>query len=157
MSTAREITRGGNFGGESVMSIVHRAVGVVSAAADATTAAAGAVGGAAVYGIIGGVQGTAAGIRTGLSSGRYSTPAAVLTLAAVGAAGLVDWPVVLAVGGTALVVRQLTRRSGEAAARTPAVSASSSTRRASPAKSTARVSEIPPRKSTGSRRPRTKR
>jgi hypothetical protein len=47
------------------MSIVDRALGVVSAAADATAATAGAVGGAAVNGIIFGVQGTAAGVRTG--------------------------------------------------------------------------------------------
>src|ERR1700692_2064946 len=109
-----------NFVGESAMSIVHRAVGVVSATADATAAAAGAVGGAAVNGIIGGVQGTAAGIRTGLSSGSHSTPAAVLTLAAVGAAGLVDWPVLLAVGGTALVVGQPSGSPAYGEARTPA-------------------------------------
>jgi hypothetical protein len=94
------------------MSIVDRAVGVVFTTAEATAAAAGAVGGAAVNGIIGGVQGTAAGIRSGLSNGSHSTPAAVLTLAAVGATGLVDWPVLLAVGGTTLVVRQPTRRTG---------------------------------------------
>jgi hypothetical protein len=139
------------------MSIVDRAVGVVFTTVEATAAAAGAVGGAAVNGIIGGVQGTAAGIRTGLSNGSHSTPAAVLTLAAVGATGLVDWPVLLAVGGTTLVVRQLTRSSDHHAARTPAVSASSSIRRAAPAKSTATVARIPPRKSTGSPRRRTSR
>jgi hypothetical protein len=32
-----------------------------------------------------------------------------LALAAIGAAGLVEWPVLLAIGGTALVVRQLNR------------------------------------------------
>jgi hypothetical protein len=94
------------------MDIVRSATRVVTETANATTAAAGAVGGAAVNGIIGGVQGTAAGIRSGLGTGSHSTPAALLTLAAVGAAGLVEWPVLLTVGGTALLVRQLNRHDG---------------------------------------------
>jgi hypothetical protein len=91
------------------MNIVGGAVRLVSETANATTAAAGAVGGAAVNGIVGGVQGAATGIRQGLSSGSHSTPAALLTLGAVGAAGLVEWPVLAAVGGTALLARQLGR------------------------------------------------
>lgn len=89
------------------MNIVGGAVRVVTEAANATTAAAGAVGGAAVNGFVGGVQGAASGIRQGLSSGSHSTPAALLTLGAVGAAGLVEWPVLAAIGGTALLARQL--------------------------------------------------
>lgn len=89
------------------MNIVEGAARLVERTADATTAAAGAVGGAAVNGVVGGLQGAATGIRHGLSSGSHSTPAALLTLGAVGAAGLVDWPVLAAVGGTALLVRQL--------------------------------------------------
>jgi hypothetical protein len=89
------------------MNIVGGAVRVVTETANATTAAAGAVGGAAVNGIVGGVQGAASGIRDGLRSGSHSTPAALLTLGAVGAAGLVEWPVLAAVGGTALLARQL--------------------------------------------------
>jgi len=81
------------------------------ATTNAATAGAGALGGAAVNGVIGGVRGTAAGIRSGADRGSQSTPAAALTLAAIGAAGLVEWPVLLAVGGTALVVRQLSQRS----------------------------------------------
>lgn len=96
------------------MDIVRGARRVVTGTANATTAAAGAVGGAAVNGIIGGVQGTATGIRNGLSSGSHSTPAAILTIGAVGAAGLVEWPVLLAVGGTALLVHQLNRSTGSA-------------------------------------------
>ncbi|WNG93022.1 hypothetical protein [Mycobacterium sp. ITM-2016-00318] len=95
------------------MNIVSGAVRVVTKTADATTAAAGAVGGAAINGVVGGIQGTAAGLRNGLSNGSQSPAAAALTLAAVGTAGLVEWPVVLAVGGTALVVHQLNQRSGE--------------------------------------------
>jgi hypothetical protein len=94
------------------MNIVDAAVRLVTGAANTTTAAAGAVGGAAVNGIVGGVQGAATGIRQGLSSGSRSTPAALLTLGAVGAAGLVEWPVLAAVGGTALLARQLGRDDG---------------------------------------------
>ncbi|AGB21132.1 hypothetical protein Mycsm_00686 [Mycobacterium sp. JS623] len=95
------------------MNIINGAVGAITRAAEATTAAAGAVGGAAVNGVIGGMQGTLVGVKNGISSGSHSTPAAALTLAAIGAAGLVEWPVLLGVGGTALVVHQLNQRSGE--------------------------------------------
>jgi hypothetical protein len=94
------------------MNIFRGAARVVARTAEAATAAAGAVGGAAVNGVIGGLQGTANGIKNGLSSGSHSTPAAVLTLGAIGAAGLVEWPVLLGIGGTALVVRQLNQRTG---------------------------------------------
>src|SRR6476659_9920005 len=97
------------------MDIVSGAVRVVTKAADATTAAAGAVGGAAINGIAGGIQGTASGVRRGLGDGSHSSAAAALTLAAIGAAGLVEWPVLLAVGGTALVVHRLNQRSSDAA------------------------------------------
>ncbi|HEV7418931.1 MAG TPA: hypothetical protein VGO30_03705 [Mycobacterium sp.] len=93
------------------MNIVGGAVRVFTQTANAATAAAGALGGAAVNGVIGGVQGTASGVRSGLSSGSHSTPAAALTLGAIGAAGLIDWPLLLAIGGTALVVHQLSGRS----------------------------------------------
>ncbi|WP_330231216.1 hypothetical protein OHA40_01225 [Nocardia sp. NBC_00508] len=95
------------------MNISEGAVAVITRTADATAAAAGAVGGAAVNGVIGGIQGAATGVKSGLSRGSHSTPAAALTLAAIGAAGLVDWPVLLGVGGTALVVRQLGQRSSK--------------------------------------------
>jgi hypothetical protein len=94
---------------ERVMGIFKAAFGLTVVTADATTEAAGAIGGAAVNGAIGAVRGTASGVRKGLSSGRESTPAAAVTLAAIGAAGLVDWPVVVAIGGTALLVRELGR------------------------------------------------
>ncbi len=121
------------------MDIVRSAKRVVTGTADATAGAAGAVGGAAVNGIIGGVQGTLGGIRSGLGSGSHSTPAAVLTFAAIGAAGLVDWPVLLTIGGTALLVRQFAKRPDGAG---PAVSAT-------------RASGTPLRKPTRSRRSRT--
>jgi hypothetical protein len=52
------------------------------------------------------------GVQSGLSSGSGSIPAAALTVAAVGAAGLVEWPVLLPVGATLLGVHYLTHRSG---------------------------------------------
>lgn len=96
------------------MGVVHGVARGVAGMVNATTAAAGAVSGAAVSGVVGGVRGTADGIRAGLSSGSHSTPAAALTLAAFGAVGLVEWPVLLVVGGTALAVRQLTESRAEA-------------------------------------------
>ncbi|MBX9642083.1 MAG: hypothetical protein K2X97_20870 [Mycobacteriaceae bacterium] len=79
----------------------------VSRAATATTSAAGAVGGAAVNGVVGGVRGAAEGIQQGLSTGSKSTPAAALAIGAIGAAGLVEWPILLAVGGGALLLRKM--------------------------------------------------
>ncbi|MFF0455734.1 hypothetical protein [Nocardia africana] len=90
------------------MDLLEGGVKAISWTADATTSAAGAVGGAAVNGVLGGMQGVMSGVRSGLSSGSRSTPAAALTLAAIGATGVVDWPVLLGVGGTALVIRRLT-------------------------------------------------
>jgi hypothetical protein len=72
-----------------------------------TTEAAGAVGGAAVNGVVGGVQGAATGVQRGLKNGSHSTPAAALTLGVIGAAGLIEWPVLLAVGAGALVLRRV--------------------------------------------------
>jgi hypothetical protein len=123
------------------MDIIRVAAQVVTRTADVTAGAAGAVGGAAITGVIGGVQGTVAGIRSGLSSGSHSTPAAVLTLGAVGASGLVEWPVLLGVGGTALLIRQLNQRSGRAADSTTDSTPRARTRRSGPAKkATARTS-----------------
>jgi hypothetical protein len=134
------------------MNIVRGAVRAVTGTANATTAAAGAIGGAAINGVVGGVGGTVGGIRHGLSSGSHSTPAAVLTLAAIGATGLVEWPLVLTIGGTALAVRYLSRRSNGQAAQAPAPSAGS----ARPIKSATTASKAPPRKSATTRRPRTR-
>jgi len=93
------------------VNLIQGAARVVTQSAEATLAAAGAVGGAAVNGVIGGVQGAVTGIKNGVSSGSHSTPAAALAIAAIGATGLVEWPILLGVGGTAIVVRQLKQRS----------------------------------------------
>jgi hypothetical protein len=102
------------------------------------------------------------GIRNGVANGSHSTPAAALTLGVLGAAGLVEWPLLLAVGGTALVVHQLSKRSEGQPVLTPATPLQSETtgsgapkesaarkstaRKSTPRKSTARKST--PRKST---------
>ena len=83
----------------------------VNRAAGAATAAAGAVGGAAVSGVVGGVTGAAEGVKRGIGSGSHSTPAAALVFGALGVAGLVEWPVLFAVGGGALLLRRLTQKS----------------------------------------------
>jgi hypothetical protein len=100
------------------MNVIRSTAKVIARSADTTVTAAGAVGGAAVNGVIGGVQGTVNGIRSGLDSGSHSTPAAVLTIAAVGATGLVEWPVLLGIGATALAVRRLNQQTGNTAAPT---------------------------------------
>jgi len=92
------------------MNVLDTAGGALIRTADATTALAGAVGGAAANGVVGGVRGTAAGVRDGLTNGSHSTPAAALTLVAIGVAGLAEWPVVLGIGGAALLLHQLGRR-----------------------------------------------
>jgi hypothetical protein len=141
---------------EWVMNILRGAVRTVTGAADATTAVAGAVGGAAVDGVIGAVQGAAAGLRNGVGDGSHSTAAAALTLAAIGAAGLVEWPILLAVGGTALLVHQLNRPAREnGQADRKAVNSSSrrgAPAKAAPVKSAARSARAPARKSTRPRR-----
>ena len=70
------------------MDLVRETLHIASRTVDASVAAAGAVGGAAVNGVVGGVQGVVGGVRSGLSNGTRSIPAAALTVAAVGAAGL---------------------------------------------------------------------
>ena len=99
------------------MSVVNRTVRylgkTVNRAAEATTATAGAVGGAAVNGVVGGVTGAAEGIKRGIKSGSHSTPAAALALGALGVAGLVEWPVLVAVGGGFLLLRRMKRKPEE--------------------------------------------
>ncbi|MBS9535333.1 hypothetical protein KIH27_17240 [Mycobacterium sp. M1] len=101
----------------AVGATVQKLTKAATRAATMTTEAAGALGGAAVNGVIGGVKGVSSGVQRGVSQGSHSTPAAALTLGALGVAGLVEWPVLVAVGGAALVLKQLGSRSTE----TPAV------------------------------------
>ncbi|WP_395309062.1 hypothetical protein V4U86_27825 [Mycobacterium sp. AMU20-3851] len=92
------------------MNIVSGTVGAIGRTADAAAATAGAIGGAAVNGVIGGIKGTGSGIRSGMSQGSRSSAAAALTFAAVGAAGLIEWPVLLTVGGATLLVHEINQR-----------------------------------------------
>ncbi|MDI3312878.1 MAG: hypothetical protein QJR12_00885 [Mycobacterium sp.] len=119
-----------------------RSVGrTVGRAAEVTTEAAGAVGGAAVSAVIGGVTGAAEGVRrgvkSGVKSGSHSTPAAALTLGALGVTGVLEWPVVLTVGGAALLLRHLSQRRNGTATPVTAVA-----KTAEPAKS------VPQKKAT---------
>ncbi|MGG7101710.1 hypothetical protein [Rhodococcus sp. 24CO] len=101
------------------MSMVSEATRVVTGAASVTTSAVGAVGGGLVGGVNGGIRGAVGGVRDGVRAGSKSTPTAVLTLAAMGAAGLVEWPILLGVGGAAVVLRQWDRHDGEREAGEP--------------------------------------
>lgn len=105
------------------MNVVRSATRIVARAADATVATAGAVSGAAMNGVVGGVRGAVNGLRDGATGGSHSTPAAVLTLAAVGAAGLVEWPLLVGIGGTALVVHRLNQGQGRPEPAAPRLSA----------------------------------
>jgi hypothetical protein len=133
---------------DSAVRSVSRTVG---RAATATTMAAGALGGAAVNGVVGAVAGAAAGVQRGIGKGSHSTPAAVLTLGALGATGLVEWPVLLAVGGGALLFRQLNHtHAGSNSHGGPAAPV-----KAVPAKSTGSTSQrTPSPKKTPARQPR---
>ena len=99
------------------MSFADGAVRTVSGIAEVTTSSIGALGGAAVGSVVGGVRGAVAGVangtRRGIEQGSHSTSAAVLTMAAAGAIGLVEWPVILTVGGAALVLKQLHERGAQ--------------------------------------------
>lgn len=130
------------------MNIVLGAVGVITRTANAATAAAGAVGGAAVGGLIGGIRGTASGVRRGMGDGSRSSAAAAVTLAALGASGLVEWPVLITVGGATLAVRELTRQPANREAReAPATLRSVPTpSRPSASKKTTATSKSPARK-----------
>lgn len=130
---------------------VRNAGETVNRAADATTAAAGAVGGAAINGIVGGVTGAAEGIKRGINSGSHSTPAAALAIGALGVAGLIEWPVLLAVGGGALVLHRLNRNGkgqSPAKATLKPVPSESTPQKAAPRKSAAKS----PAKKTAGRR-----
>ena len=104
------------------MRLVTFPFAVVQTAVTAVTDTAGAVGGAVINGVAGGVQGAARGAAHGLNKGSRSTTTAALTLVAVGATGFVDWPIIIVVGGTGLLVRRLNMsRTATAEVRSPAV------------------------------------
>ena len=101
------------------MNALQGAARLVGRSAETVMTTAGAVGGAVSNGVVEGLRGAVQGAKSGLAEGPQSTPAAVLAFAAVGAAGLVEWPVVLGVGATALVLRRLTAPADEEIAEKP--------------------------------------
>lgn len=139
-------------------------------AAVAVTGAAAAVSGATYGAGTGAVSGAARGASEALKNGPRVTPAAALAVAAVGAAGLVEWPVLVLASSGALVLRQLRHQppSLPHRAATPDRSAQEGTPRppapplgvlpAAPRKATAPRKTSSPRKTTAPRkatRPRT--
>jgi hypothetical protein len=123
---------------------VRRLSRTVGRAATMTTEAAGALGGAAVNGVVGGVRGASTGVQRGLSNGSHSTPAAALALGALGVAGLVEWPVLVTVGGAALALRQLNRRPDD----TPKPVKTSKATKAAPVKAAKSAKSPGPRRSS---------
>ncbi|MDF3312755.1 hypothetical protein P3H15_48350 [Rhodococcus sp. T2V] len=115
------------------MNLVSGAARAVTGVGEAATAALGAIGAATVGGLVGSLKGAAAG-AAGAHRGSHSTPAAVLTMDAVAATGVVQWPIAAAVGGTALVLDQL--KSGTSGQQKPGNGTTSSVG-ASPATSAA--------------------
>lgn len=114
------------------MNVLQSAARLVGRTAETVVTAAGAVGGALTNGVVEGVRGAARGAKSGLSDGTQSTPAAVIAFAAVGATGLVEWPVLLGVGATAYVLRQLSPSPEGNDAQTPAKLGSVPVERAEP-------------------------
>jgi len=103
----------------------------IAGATTTTTAAAGAASGGALGATLGALRGAADGVRGGAEKGSRSPTAAALTAVALGVTGILDWPLLLTVGGTALVVNRLTSRpdiqTRNSTATTPAPSGAKST------------------------------
>ena len=137
------------------MDIVGNVVRTADRAFGVVVATAGAAGGAVVNGVVGGVTGVATGVRDGIDNGRHSTPAAMLTLGLLGAAGVVEWPLLVGVGVTAVVLRQLRSSDQDAAEQSaaarpvkkssPAKAASAKPKKATPAKRASATVGQPPR------------
>ena len=120
------------------MNVVRGARRGVVRTADATTATAGALGGAVITGALGAVEGAAAGVKNGVKRGGHSPVAAALTLAAIGAVGLVEWPIVVGVGGAALLIHQLGHRGRHNPAAKPPTARRQTARPAKPPQRTGR-------------------
>jgi hypothetical protein len=87
-------------------------------------------------------------VQKGIGSGSHSTPAAALTLGALGVAGLIEWPLVLAIGGGALLLRQLNNGHSDDSHKATVTPV-----RAVPTKSTSSARSTGPRKSPAKRAP----
>jgi len=89
--------------------VVAATTSAARAVTAATTSAAGATRGAALGAGLGAARGAADGLRDGAERGSRSAPAAALTVTALTVTGILDWPLVLAAGGTAFLVNRLTQ------------------------------------------------
>jgi hypothetical protein len=87
-------------------------------------------------------------VQRGIGKGSHSVPAAALTLGALGATGLIEWPLVLAIGGGALILRQLNNGHSDGSHK-----ASVTPVRAVPTKSTSSARSSGPRKSPAKKTP----
>jgi hypothetical protein len=107
--------------------------------------------------VVSGARGVATGVRNGASNGSHSTAVAALTLGAIGAAGLVEWPILVAVGGTALVVHQLANQRNDKPSTStraaPAVSSGSSSSAPKPPAKRAPVKKAAIKKGPAKRSP----
>lgn len=92
------------------MDVVGGARRSVIRTADAATSTAGAVGGAVVNGALGAIEGAVTGVAKGVKRGGNSSVAAALTIVTIGAIGLMEWPMVAAIGGGALLIHKLGHR-----------------------------------------------
>ena len=133
-----------------LMAGVKRVVDGTSEAARSVAAAIVGVGDGLAGGVVGGVAGAVNGISGGLGMARNVAPSATVAAAGItaGVLGLVDWPLLVLAGGTALVVRQL-RGAPAGSTRTAVVPG----RRAVPAKK----ASTPPKKTAAPARTTTAR
>jgi len=79
---------------------------VAGSAVSATSSVAGATSGAAIGGGVGALRGGVQGAFGGAERGTHSTLAMVTTGVALGITGIVDWPLLLVVGGVAAVLNR---------------------------------------------------
>ncbi len=86
--------------------LVTTTTSVAGAVAGVTTTLAGAASGAALGGGVGALRGATQGAADGAGRGSRSTPAVVLTVAALGVTGVLDWPLLLAAGAAAYLLQR---------------------------------------------------
>ncbi|MBV8349075.1 MAG: hypothetical protein JOZ49_16570 [Mycolicibacterium sp.] len=125
-----------------IRSVVFGPVRAATRTAGAVGTATAAVGSATLHGVVGGMAGTVAGVREGWADSRTRSAPAALTVVAIGTLGLVEWPLMLAIGGTVLAARRLARLPARRLARLPA------RLRAQPS-AAAPVTAIPPTNTAG--------
>jgi len=92
-----------------IRSVVLGPVRAATRTAGAVGTATAAVGSATLHGVVGGVAGTVTGVREGWADSRTRSAPAALTVVAIGTLGLVEWPLMLAIGATVLAAQRLAR------------------------------------------------